>query len=125
PGHVIPHVIRRRQGRTYRFPHVRHRHEVSPIMYLTYTESILLTATVSILATVTAGLLWTWFTRRAHRGEYGRHDPNNSPAAVSASVAKASRAREPFREFQARLEMTRQRRTDPHVPGRHAAPEPE
>lgn len=93
-------------------------------MHLTYAESIWLTAAASILGTAAAGLLWTWFTRRAHRGEHGRHDPNNSPAAVSAAVAKASRAREPFRELQARLAIKQLRRNDPHFDGRHAAPEP-
>jgi hypothetical protein len=93
-------------------------------MHMTSTDWIWFTAAVSILGTVTVCLLWIGFTRRAHRGEHARHDPNNSPAAVTAEVAKASRAREPFREFQARLEMKQRLRNDPHFAGRHAAPEP-
>jgi hypothetical protein len=93
-------------------------------MHLTSTEWLWFTAAASILGTAAVFLLWIWFTRRAHRCEHGRHDPNNSPAAVTAEVAKASRAREPFREFQARLELNHRRRNDPHFDGRHAAPEP-
>jgi hypothetical protein len=94
-------------------------------MHLTSTEWTWFTDAISILGTGTSFLLWIWFTRRAHRGEHGRHDPNNSPAAMTAEVAKASRAREPFREFQARLEMKQRRRNDPYFAGRHAAPEPD
>jgi hypothetical protein len=94
-------------------------------MHLTPTEWIWFTAAVSILGTVAVFLGWIWFTRRAHRGEHSRHDPNNSPAAVTAAVAKASRAREPFREFQARVELNHRRRNDPHFARRHAAPEPD
>jgi hypothetical protein len=93
-------------------------------MHLTSTEWLWFTAAVSILGTVAVFLLWIWFTRRAHRGEHGRHDPNNSPAAVTAEAAKPSRAREPFREFQARLKTNQRCRTNPHSGGRHAAPEP-
>ena len=68
-------------------------------MHMTSTEYIWLTAVASIVGTATVFLLWTCYTRRAHRGEHGRHDPNNSPAAVTAEVVKTSH-------------------------GRHAAPEP-
>jgi hypothetical protein len=93
-------------------------------MHLTSTEWIWFTAAVSVLGTVTAGLLWTWFTRRAHRGEHSRHDPNNAPAAVIAQVAQSSRVMEPFHDFQARLNANQLRRNDPRFGGRHAAPEP-
>ena len=94
-------------------------------MHLTLTEWIWFTAAASILGTVAAGLLWTWFTRRAHRGEHGRHDPNNSPAAVIAQVAQSSRAMEPFRDLQARLNTDQQRRNDPRFAARHTGPEPD
>lgn len=93
-------------------------------MHLTSIEWVWFTAVVSVLGTVTVFLLWTVFTRRAHRGEHSRHDPNNSPAAVTAEVAKASRAMEPFQDLQARLRTTQRCRSDPRT-GRHAAPEPE
>jgi hypothetical protein len=93
-------------------------------MHMTPTEWIWFTAAVSILGTAAVFLLWIWFTRRAHRGEHGRHDPNNSPAAVTAGAAKPSRAWEPFCDFQARLKANQRCHNGPHHGGRHAAPEP-